>query len=151
MSKDLSTLNLASFVEVRVVVVIRRTSSAVAGPDQVLTSTREIIQWYDLNMSGRKARVTVTLDRALVEAANAAVAAGRADSVSAWVTLALAELVAKERRLSALSSLIADYEAEHGAITAEELAFREREDRRKAIVVRGVARVPARKRRGKAA
>lgn len=96
-------------------------------------------------------RVTVTLDRALVEAANEAVAAGRADSVSAWVTLALAELVAKERRLLALSSLIADYEAEHGVITAEELVFREREDRRKATVVRGVAKVAVRKRRARAA
>ncbi len=102
-------------------------------------------------MSERKVRVTVTLDRALVEAANEAVAAGRADSVSAWVTLALAELVAKERRLLALSSLIADYEAEHGVITAEELVFREREDRRKATVVRGVAKVAVRKRRARAA
>lgn len=103
-------------------------------------------------MSQRKARVTVTLDRALVGAAHAAVAAGRADSVSAWVTLALAEQVAKERRLSALSSLLAEYEAEYGAITAEELAFREREDRRKAIVIRGAAHAPARarKRRAKA-
>jgi Arc/MetJ-type ribon-helix-helix transcriptional regulator len=102
-------------------------------------------------MSERKERVTVTLDRALVEAANAAVAAGRADSVSAWVTLALAEQVAKERRLSALSNLLAEYEAEHGVITAEELVFREREDRRKATVIRGSAKVPPRKRRAKAA
>jgi len=101
-------------------------------------------------VSERKERVTVTLDRALVEAANAAVAAGRADSVSAWVTVALTEQVAKERRLSALSSLLAEYEAEYGVITAEELAFREREDRRKAIVIRGAAKVPARKRRARA-
>ena len=85
-----------------------------------------------------------------MEAANAAVAAGRADSVSAWVTVALTEQVAKERRLSALSSLLAEYEAEYGVITAEELAFREREDRRKAIVIRGAAKVPARKRRARA-
>lgn len=102
-------------------------------------------------MSERKERVTVTLDRALVDAANAAVAAGHADSLSAWVNLALAEHVAKERRLSALSSLLAEYEAEHGAITAEELAHREREDRRKAIVVRGSARPSTRRRRSKAA
>lgn len=102
-------------------------------------------------MSVRKERVTITLDRALVEAANAAVAAGRADSVSGWVNLALAEQVAKERRLSALSTLLAEYEGEHGVITAEELAFREREDRRKAIVIRGSAKAPARKRRTRAA
>jgi Arc/MetJ-type ribon-helix-helix transcriptional regulator len=102
-------------------------------------------------MSARKERVTVTLDRALVDAANAAVAAGRAASVSAWVTLALVEQVAKERRLSALSSLIAEYEAEYGVITEDELASRERADRRKAIVIRGSAKVPSRKRRARAA
>ena len=114
-------------------------------------SAKGIILWYDTSMSERKERITVTLDRALVDAANAAVAAGRADSVSAWVTLALAEQVEKERRLSALSRLLAEYEAEYGVITAEELAFREREDRRKAIVIRGSAKVPARKRRARAA
>lgn len=102
-------------------------------------------------MSTPKARVTVTLDRALVEAANVAVAAGRADSVSGWVNRALAEQVAKERRLAALASLIAEYEAAHGVITAAELALREREDRRKAIVIRGAAKAPTRKRRTRAA
>ncbi len=102
-------------------------------------------------MSERKERVTVTLDRALVEAANAAVAAGRADSLSAWVNLALAEHVAKERRLAALSDLVASYEAEYGVISAAELATREREDRRKAIVIRGSAKAPTRKRRSRAA
>ena len=102
-------------------------------------------------MSDRKERVTVTLDRALLEAANAAVAAGRADSLSAWVNLALAEHVAKERRLATLSKVLEEYEAEHGVITAEELVLREREDRRKAIVVRGTARSSPRKRGPKAA
>ena len=102
-------------------------------------------------MSERKERVTVTLDRALVDAANAAVAAGRAGSLSAWVNIALAEHVAKERRLAALSRLLADYEAEHGEISTAELARREREDRRKAVVIRGATKAPARKRRSKAA
>jgi Arc/MetJ-type ribon-helix-helix transcriptional regulator len=109
------------------------------------------ILWYDVYMSTRKERVTVTLDRALVEAANVAVASGRVDSVSAWVNLALAEHVAKERRLTALASLLADYEAEYGVITPQELALREREDRRNAIVVRGSAKPSTRKRRSKAA
>ena len=100
-------------------------------------------------MSTRKERVTVTLDRTLVKAANEAVADGRADSLSAWINLALAELVVKERRLAGLADLIADYEAEHGAITSEELAAQEREDRRTAIVVRGAAK-PSRKRRRRA-
>src|SRR5947209_2112546 len=102
-------------------------------------------------MSERKERVTVTLDRALLAAADAAVAAGRADSLSAWVNLALAEHVAKERRLAALSDLLADYENEYGVISATELAHREREDRRRAVVVRGRAKPTARKRRAKAA
>jgi len=101
-------------------------------------------------MSERKERVTVTLDRALVAAANAAVADGRADSLSAWVNLALAEHVAKERRLAALSDLVAEYEAEYGVITPAELATREREDRRSALAVRGPAKASARKRRSKA-
>jgi Arc/MetJ-type ribon-helix-helix transcriptional regulator len=102
-------------------------------------------------MSERKERVTVTLDPALIDAANAAVAAGRAPSLSAWVNLALAEHVAKERRLAALSELVAEYEAKHGVISAAELARREREDRRGAIVVRGRGKPVARKRRAKAA
>ena len=102
-------------------------------------------------MSARKERVTVTLDRALVDAANAAVAAGRADSLSAWVNLALAEHVAKERRLAALATLVAEYEADYGVITPTELALREREDRRNAVVVRGAGKPHPRKRRSKAA
>jgi len=102
-------------------------------------------------MSKGKERVTVTLDRALVDAANAAVAAGRADSLSAWINLAVAEHVAKERRLAALSDLLAGYEAEYGEITPSELAAREREDRRKATVIRGSGKSPAGKRRSKVA
>src|SRR5438874_11379725 len=102
-------------------------------------------------MSERKERITVTLDRTLVDAANAAVAAGRADSLSAWVNLALAEHVAKERRLAALSKMIAEYETDFGVITPEELAIREREDRRKAVVIRGSAKPSSRRRRSRAA
>jgi hypothetical protein len=88
----------------------------------------------------RKERLTVTVDRALLRAANQAVAAGRAESVSGWVNLALSERAEKERRLVALGELVADYEAEHGAITDRELAAQAREDRRNAIVVRGKRR-----------
>ncbi len=102
-------------------------------------------------MSTTKERVTVTLDRVLVEVGNAAIEAGRADSLSAWINLAVAEHVAKERRLIALSELLADYEAEHGEITPAELAARERDDRRKATVIRGSAKPRVRKRRSKAA
>ncbi len=98
----------------------------------------------------RKDRLTVTVDRALVEAANQAVAAGRADSLSGWVNLALAERAVKERRLEALSEAIAVYEAEFGEISGAELAAQERADRRRALVIReGSHR--RRRRRGRAA
>ena len=92
----------------------------------------------------------MTLDRALVEAANAAVASGTADSISAWINVAVEEHVAKERRLAALSDLVGAYEAEHGVITAAELVARERDDRRSASVIRGAKRPSGGKRRARA-
>ena len=86
-----------------------------------------------------KERLTVTVDPHLVAAANAAVAEGRVDSLSAWVNLALAERAAKDRRLRALADAIGAYEAAFGAISAEELAAQERTDRASARVVRGAA------------
>lgn len=88
-------------------------------------------------MSPRKERLTVTVDRALLEAAHAAVAAGRAESVSAWVSHALAERVAKERRLSAMGAAIAAYEADFGVISEDEMLKQRRADRAGAVVVRG--------------
>jgi Arc/MetJ-type ribon-helix-helix transcriptional regulator len=87
-------------------------------------------------MSARKERMTVTVDRALVEAANEAVASGRASSVSTWVNAALADRVAKERQLQALAEAVAGYEAEFGAISAAELIAQQRHDRRTSIAVR---------------
>lgn len=90
----------------------------------------------------------MTIDRQLLDAANAAVAAGRAASVSAWVNGALTAQADRERRLALLTELISDYEAEHGPMTAEELTAQRRADRRNAVVVRGAKR---RARRTKAA
>ncbi|MFF1818434.1 hypothetical protein ACFVWG_14125 [Kribbella sp. NPDC058245] len=45
-----------------------------------------------------KHKLSVTVDRALIEAARAAVAAGRAASVSAWVNDALRRELASEQR-----------------------------------------------------
>ena len=92
-------------------------------------------------------RLTVTVDPALIQAGQAAVASGHAESVSAWVNLALAERVAKERRLAAMRDAIAAYEAEAGSITAEELSAQVRADRESAIVARGKPGVSARGRR----
>jgi hypothetical protein len=96
-------------------------------------------------MTQRKERLTVTVDRALVEAGSEAVAAGRADSLSGWVNLALAEHAAKERRLRAMSEALAMYEARFGAISETELATQARADNASAIVVRGRRRPAGRR------
>jgi hypothetical protein len=87
-------------------------------------------------MTLRKVRLTVTVDRALVQAGNAAVAAGRADSVSGWVNVALEERAAKERKLEAMATAVALYEREFGIISDAELIAQDRADRRAAVVVR---------------
>jgi hypothetical protein len=91
------------------------------------------------------------LDRGLVEAANEAVASGRASSLSTWVNAALAERVAKERHLRAMAEAVATYEAEFGAISAAELVAQQRDDRRTSIAVRAARKKPARSRRRRAA
>jgi Arc/MetJ-type ribon-helix-helix transcriptional regulator len=85
-----------------------------------------------------KRRLTVTVDPELVDAANRAVAAGRSSSVSSWVSAALAEHARRDRMLEALGAAVAEYEAEFGEITAEEIAAQRRADRRDAMVVRPV-------------
>lgn len=88
-------------------------------------------------MTQRKQRLTVTIDPDLIEAANRAVSAGQATSLSGWVNEALAERVARDRKLQALSAAIAGYEAAFGEITAEEISTQQRADRETAKVVRG--------------
>jgi glycerol dehydrogenase-like iron-containing ADH family enzyme len=92
-----------------------------------------------------KERITVTIDPELVVTANEAVRAGRADSLSGWVNLALVERAEKERRLRALEDAVAAYEAEFGTITSAEMAAQRRADERAAVVVRGVRRIGARR------
>jgi hypothetical protein len=98
----------------------------------------------------RKARLTVTVDRSLVEAGSAAIAAGRAESLSGWVNLALTERAAKERRLRAMADAVASYEAEYGAISDAEIAAQARADKQSARVVRGPNKAKARLTRGTA-
>ena len=98
-------------------------------------------------MSKRKERLTVTVDPAFVDAGNNAVSEGRAESLSAWVNAALAEKVARERRLAALADAVASYEKKHGAISIQELAEQARADRESAIVVRGTKRPTEKKAR----
>jgi hypothetical protein len=87
-------------------------------------------------MSARKQRVTVMVNRDLLEAANQAVASGRASSLRAWVNAAMAERAAKDRHLRALAEAIASYEAELGTIAEAEMIAQQRKDRRTAIAVR---------------
>jgi glycerol dehydrogenase-like iron-containing ADH family enzyme len=98
-------------------------------------------------MTQQKGRLTVTVDRTLIAAASSAVAAGRADSLSGWVNLALSERAAKEKRLFALASAVAAFEAEFGVLSSAELAEQERADRRSAVVVRGPAKPKTRRAR----
>lgn len=100
-------------------------------------------------MTTRKERLTVTVDPEFIEAGNDAVAEGRAESLSAWVNAALAERVARERRLAALAEAVAAYEKRFGAISAQELADQARADRESAIVLRGngAARAKSKSRR----
>src|SRR5688572_21813459 len=91
-------------------------------------------------MNTQKERLTVTIDPEFVEAGNDAVAEGRAESLSAWVNAALAERVARERRLVSLAQAVAEHEERFGTISAPELADQARADRESAIVLRAVTR-----------
>ena len=88
----------------------------------------------------RKRRVTITVDEDLLDEVNAAVADGRARSVSEWVAGAMAQRQARDRRLAVLSELIRDYEAAHGVITGDEMAEQAQRDRDAAAVPRMAAR-----------
>jgi|SRR5579859_4036312 len=68
-----------------------------------------------------KVRLSASVDADLVAAAEAAVARGRLESVSAWVNEALRAKAEHDRRLEALGAFVAAYEREHGEITPEEM------------------------------
>ena len=96
-----------------------------------------------------KARLTVTVDPDVVRAGDRAVSEGRAGSLSAWVNAALVERAARDRHLRALARAVADYEAEFGAISDQELALQRRLDQSNARVVRSGGRATrGRSRRG---
>ena len=88
-------------------------------------------------MTTRKQRLTVTVDPDLVEAGTRAVAEGEAESLSGWVSTALAEKVRRDQHFAHLRAAIGDYEAEFGEVTVDEIAAQQRADREDAIVVRG--------------
>lgn len=90
-------------------------------------------------MTPRKVRLTVTIDPELLEAGNRAVAAGAADSLSGWANDALSDRAARDQAGLALAGAVADYEAEFGEISAEEIDRQRRADREAALIVRGAA------------
>ncbi len=85
----------------------------------------------------QKGRLSASVDSELLLAAEAAVAAGRSGSVSSWVNDALRLKLDQDRRLQALEQFIAEYEREHGEITAAEMTAAARRARSRAIPVRG--------------
>ena len=71
-------------------------------------------------MTGKQ-RLSASVDGELLRAAQTAVEEGRATSISAWVNDALRLKAEHERRMQALDSFLATYEAEHGVITEDEI------------------------------
>jgi hypothetical protein len=84
-----------------------------------------------------KTRLSVTVDTDLIDATKAAVAAGAAESISAWVNDALQLKLEHDRRLRGIDDFIAAYEAEYGEITDEAMEAAYRSAKARAIVVRG--------------
>lgn len=84
-----------------------------------------------------KRRVTATVDSEALEAAHAAVARGEASSVSDWVNTALHRQADHDARMQALTTVLTEYEAQHGAITDAEMEAATRATKARALVVRG--------------
>lgn len=96
-------------------------------------------------MTGKKKRLTVTVDPELVDAGQRAVESGQAESVSSWVSAALEDKIRRDHKLVLLAAAVADYEKEFGDITAAEIVAQQRADRAGAVVVRGRRPPPRRK------
>ena len=90
-----------------------------------------------------KQRLSASVDAAVLAAAQAAVADGRATNVSAWVNEALHRQAAHDDRMRALDDFLTAYETEHGVISEDEIRTASRSARAKAIVVRGTKRAVA--------
>ncbi|MBA3742423.1 hypothetical protein [Sporichthya sp.] len=88
-------------------------------------------------MSELRQRLSATVEADLLAAGRDAVAAGEAESLSAWVNAALRRQADHDRRMRALDAFLAEYEAEQGEITEEEMAAAARAMRARAVVVRG--------------
>ncbi len=87
----------------------------------------------------QKERVTVTIEFDLLDEVRAFVKEGTCRSLSEWINEAIAERLAEDRRLAVLRQMIAEYEAEHGVITEEDMAAVAQRDRDEATAYRAVA------------
>lgn len=99
----------------------------------------------------KRGRLTVSLDPELIEAAEAAVAAGHAPSVSAWVADAMARHSEHQQRLEALAEAIALWEEEFGEITEQDMVDAERKMSERSIVVKDGKVYPPKPRKRKPA
>jgi Arc/MetJ-type ribon-helix-helix transcriptional regulator len=85
-----------------------------------------------------KQRLSASVDAELVAVGQRAVASGRAANLSAWVNEALKLKCEHDRRLAALAELIADFESEHGEISATEITAATRRARARSRPARGL-------------
>ena len=91
-------------------------------------------------MPANKQRLTITVDPRLAAAGQQAVADGKADSLSGWVSDAIEDKIDRDNKLEYLARAIADFEAQNGTITDTEISAQRRADRTNATVVRGAAK-----------
>jgi hypothetical protein len=88
-------------------------------------------------MKATKQRLSASVDADLLVEAEAAASRGEVANVSAWVNDAMRLKIEHDRGLAELAAVIADFEAEHGEITKEQMDAAERMARSRAVTVRG--------------
>lgn len=77
------------------------------------------------------------MDADLLVAAESAARRGEVADVSAWVNEAMRLKLEHDRGLAELAAVIADFEAEHGEITKQEMDSAARAARSRSVSVRG--------------
>ena len=87
-------------------------------------------------MKATKQRLSASVDAELL-ARESAAKRGEVANVSAWVNDAMRLKVEHDRGLAELAEVIADFEAEYGEITREEIAKAARTAHSRAVRVRG--------------
>jgi len=88
--------------------------------------------------------LSASVDADLLVAAEAAAKRGDVANVSAWVNEAMRLKLEHDRGLADLAAVIADFEAEHGEITNEEIDKAARVARSRAVTIRGTRVAEAR-------